>query len=114
MVLNIYEQFVEDIASARKMKLDDVRAVADGRVFTGKQALKLGLVDELGTLYDSAEYLHKKLELEGDLNLIYPPKKQNDLFQQLMEGAAAGVANGVSAGLKDLSSPQFEYRYTGP
>jgi len=114
MVLNIYEQFVEDIASARKMKVDDVRALADGRVFTGKQALELGLVDEIGTLYDSADFLHKKAGLEGELNLIYPPQKQNNLLKQFMEGAVSGIASGISAGLQDISAPRFEYRYNGP
>ena len=114
MILNIYEQFVQDIATARGMKLEDVRAVADGRVFTGKQALDLGLIDELGTLYDTADFLHKDLGLDGELNLIYPPKKKDDFLQQLMESAVTGVSKGLSSGARQLSSPSFEYRYTGP
>ena len=45
-----YKQFVSKAALGRKMKFDDLEKLAGGRVYTGRQALKLGLVDELGTL----------------------------------------------------------------
>ncbi|MEL6182807.1 MAG: signal peptide peptidase SppA, partial [Myxococcota bacterium] len=115
MILDIYEQFVKDVSQARGMKLDDVRAVADGRVFTGSQALELGLVDELGTLYDSAEFLAREVKLdEKDPTLIYPPDEEDDLFQRLVEGTVQGVATGVSSEVRKLSSPVVEYRYVGP
>ena len=50
---NLYEQFVERVAAARKMKPDSVDKVAGGRVWTGKQALEHGLVDELGGLHEA-------------------------------------------------------------
>jgi protease-4 len=45
-----YKQFVAKAAEGRKMKYDDLEKLAGGRVYTGRQAIKLGLVDELGTL----------------------------------------------------------------
>jgi protease-4 len=50
---NSYEQFVERVAAARKMKPETVDKVAGGRVWTGKQALEHGLVDELGGLHEA-------------------------------------------------------------
>ncbi|MDQ7025725.1 MAG: signal peptide peptidase SppA [Anaerolineae bacterium] len=50
---NQYQQFVERVATARKMKPDTVDKVAGGRVWTGKQALEHGLVDELGGLNEA-------------------------------------------------------------
>jgi protease IV len=50
---NVHEQFIRAVAEGRKKKIEDVRAIADGRVFTGEQALSYGLVDELGTLEDA-------------------------------------------------------------
>ncbi|TAG52038.1 MAG: signal peptide peptidase SppA, partial [Oscillatoriales cyanobacterium] len=44
-----YQQFVETVAEARKLPVENVKTFADGRVFTGQQALELGLVDRLGT-----------------------------------------------------------------
>ena len=58
-MLNIYEQFISDIARSREMDLDKVRELADGRIYTGEQAKENGLIDELGSLQDAAEYLAK-------------------------------------------------------
>ncbi len=53
LVDNIYQQFVQAVAEGRKMKLDQVRKIADGRIFTGQQAREKGLVDELGGFNDA-------------------------------------------------------------
>ncbi len=56
---NVHEQFIRAVAEGRKKKVDDVREIADGRVFTGEQALARGLVDELGTLEDATKVAAK-------------------------------------------------------
>ena len=53
MVDDLYDQFVAVVAEGRKMELDRVRRLADGRIYTGRQAKKLGLVDEMGTQEDA-------------------------------------------------------------
>jgi protease-4 len=53
LVDNVYLQFVQAVAEGRKMKLDQVRKIADGRIFTGQQARENGLVDELGSFNDA-------------------------------------------------------------
>lgn len=53
MVEDIYQQFVEVVAEGRKLPREKVEALADGRVFTGRQAEELGLVDELGSYEDA-------------------------------------------------------------
>jgi protease-4 len=56
MVLEVYEQFVADVAAGRpKLKIEQVRAIADGRVFTGQEALKQGMIDEYGGLKEAIE-----------------------------------------------------------
>lgn len=59
---DVYEQFVEAVASGRNMSREQVLELADGRVYTGRQALELGLVDELGNLYDAVD---RAAELSG-------------------------------------------------
>lgn len=56
---NVHEQFIRAVAEGRKKKVEDVRKIADGRVFTGEQALSYGLVDELGTLEDTIKVAAK-------------------------------------------------------
>ena len=52
---NVYEQFVREVSEARGMSLEDVRVLATGEVYSGEQALALGLVDRLGTLNDAID-----------------------------------------------------------
>lgn len=65
MVDDIYNQFVEVVAKGRKMPVTKVRALADGRIFTGRQAKKLGLVDELGNFNYAIDYAGKMAGIKG-------------------------------------------------
>ncbi len=73
-----YELFVKRVADGRASTPKDIDAIAQGRVWTGRQARELGLVDELGGL-DRAIALakeHAKLKADDDVNLVvYPPKR---------------------------------------
>lgn len=52
---NVHEQFMKAVSEGRKIKMEEIRKIADGRVFTGEQAKAYGLVDELGTLEDAVK-----------------------------------------------------------
>lgn len=71
-----YEQFVSVVAEGRKMKLSKVKKLADGRVYTAKQAKENGLVDQIGTLEDVVKDMRSTYELEScDLQTMeYSPK----------------------------------------
>ena len=49
------EQFVQDVAAGRNLDIDQVRAIADGRILTGRQALELGLIDGFGGLEEAVD-----------------------------------------------------------
>ena len=66
LVDNLYQQFVADVARERKMDVEAVRALADGRVFTGTQALEHKLVDELGNLQDAIRAAARLGGIEGE------------------------------------------------
>ena len=59
-----YELFTGRVAQGRGMKQDDVKKIAEGRVWTGEQGLELGLVDQLGTLDDAIEEAAKEAKIE--------------------------------------------------
>ncbi len=61
---NFYRGFTEVVARGRKLKTEEVRRLADGRIFTAEQALKLGLVDRLGYLDDALKEAQKQAGLE--------------------------------------------------
>ncbi len=66
MIDDVYDQFVSDIVAGRKvLSREDVRRLADGRIFTGRQAKKLKLVDELGNLQDAIALAGKMAGMTG-------------------------------------------------
>lgn len=80
----VYKQFTEKAAEGRKMKYDQLEKLARGRVYTGEMALKIGLVDELGTLEEAIDYARKLGKIpEGEKfeKLILP--RPTSPFEQL-------------------------------
>lgn len=69
MLNDIYAQFTTKAAAGRKMEVDKLEKLARGRVYTGAQALQLGLVDELGTLADAIAYAKKAAGLDPDTKM---------------------------------------------
>ena len=78
----IYDEFVQVVATGRGMDRDAVEAVAQGRVWSGGDALKNGLVDEKGTLLDAVKYAAWRAGLDKYGIVIYPEK--NDLLGELL------------------------------
>jgi protease-4 len=88
-----YELFLSRVAEGRKTTKEKIDAVAQGRVWTGRQALERGLVDELGGL-DRAIRLAKeraKLDVSKDVELLVYPQKPSifDIFAHSFGGASA-------------------------
>lgn len=81
---DVHEQFIKAVAEGRKMVPDDVRKIADGRVFTGKQAKALGLVDELGNLQDAIKSASKLAGIKGEPEVV--TKKVRFSFVDLLRG----------------------------
>jgi protease-4 len=65
LVDEAYLQFVEIVAEGRNMDLDEVKEIADGRIYTAKQAVENGLIDEIGTEENTAKKLAQKTGNEG-------------------------------------------------
>jgi protease-4 len=88
MVNDIYGQFLSAVSKGRgaKMPLSKLKPLADGRVFTGRQAVNNGLVDEIGTLQDAIAYAAKQGRLKGEPS-VYQFKENP--FRELFGGAGA-------------------------
>lgn len=80
----VYEDFTAKAAQGRNMSQDDIKKIAEGRVWTGIQAKELGLIDDFGNLEDAIALAAKKAELEeGDYRVRYYPL-QKDFFQKIL------------------------------
>ena len=77
-VETIYKTFVTRVATGRKMTFEQVDAIAQGRVWTGADALKLGLVDKIGGLDDALDYASKLVKIT-DYSTVDYPKYEKDL-----------------------------------
>jgi protease-4 len=77
-----YELFTKRCAEGRKMKQDDIKKIAEGRVWTGEHAKQIGLVDQLGSLDDAIAVAKKRAKIDEYTVLSYPAK--SDLFEELL------------------------------
>lgn len=83
-ITKIYNRFVNLVASTRNLSAEYVDGIARGRVWSGTDALKLGLVDRLGGLDDAIAYAAKKAELGENYRIReYPERKP--LYEQILE-----------------------------
>ncbi|MHB8908271.1 MAG: signal peptide peptidase SppA [Syntrophales bacterium] len=95
IVDDIYDEFILVISENRKIPLEKVRTMADGRIFSGRQALHLKLVDELGGLQDSVLLAGRLAGIAGKPEVVYSTKKKTSLLRYLMETAASVVSDEV-------------------
>ncbi|HEY6011987.1 MAG TPA: S49 family peptidase, partial [Nitrospirota bacterium] len=87
----------------------DVRAIADGRIFTGRQALSLKLVDQLGDLEESIQVAGGLAGIKGKPRVV-ETKKKIPFLDYLKEESAAWIADVVMNGM-NRSSVSFQYLY---
>jgi len=102
-ITNIYEDFVGIVAEGRGMEYDEVDAIARGRVWTGQDAQKIGLVDELGDLQDAIDAAASLADLDSlvEDDIVFLPESK-DPFEQFVEelaGAELLLEAMVDAGL---------------
>lgn len=93
---NVHAQFVNAVAEGRNLERRKVLAIADGRIFSGEQALALGLVDALGNQQDAVEEAGRLAKIEGEPKLILPPKKRFSILELLREEAKSIIDETLS------------------
>jgi protease-4 len=99
-VEGVYEQFVARVAEGRHLSPEAVKRVGGGRVWTGAQALEIGLVDELGGLYEAAAAAKQAIGLPADAPVVLKAfPEQKTLAQQLAQLARGARVEGASSPL---------------
>ncbi len=108
---SVHDQFIQAVSEGRKLPVEKVRQLADGRIFSGDQAKALGLVDELGNLEDTIALAAKMAGIRGEPEVIYPEKDRFSLLDFLLQETLRNFISSV----RDLSSPHyFLYFWPGP
>jgi protease-4 len=104
ILFDVYDQFVSVVSTERNMTVDEVKKIADGSVYTGRQALEMGLVDRLGGLRDAIDLAADMGGISGKPTVVKPRKDLWtiwDLIEELV-GTASRMAN---------SSASLEYSF---
>ncbi len=108
IVAQLHSQFVRDVARGRRIPQAEVARIADGRVFTGEQALALKLVDELGTIDDAVRSAGVLGGIEGEPARVWPRADENPLLLDLLR---QGNADAILEKIVNRRVPQFLYRW---
>src|SRR6266699_2726141 len=76
LVDNMHTQFIQALVDGRHAKEDDIRAIANGKVWTGEQAFSLKLVDQIADFEEAVKDTAKSVGIKGEPSLVYPPKSR--------------------------------------
>ena len=80
LINDMHGQFISAVAEGRKLNMDDVKKLADGRVWTGQQALPLKLVDQIGDFRVAVEETAKAVGIKGEPTLVHPEKERRTVL----------------------------------
>lgn len=106
---DIRNQFVTAVSQGRNMPEEKVLELADGRIFSGREAKGLGLVDSLGNFQDAVNVAKRMAHIKGKVKLVYPVKKRRSLLWDLLfKDLFDALMNRL-----DRPSGLLEYRWNG-
>ncbi|MBD3297138.1 MAG: signal peptide peptidase SppA [candidate division Zixibacteria bacterium] len=105
-----YEQFIEAVAEGRGLELDSVRTFADGRIFTGRQAQGLGLVDELGDLQVALNSAAEMVDLDTPPETVRAIERRRP---SILDFVGRTLVDWVMDYMEEqrTAAPELEYRF---
>jgi len=104
----IYLQFMKNVSEGRGMTINQVNKIARGRVWTGRDALKIGLFDKLGGISDAINYAAKKSNIKNVKVLYYPLKEEDPIADLLEKLEEETITNSKSTSV-EITSAFIEY-----
>lgn len=107
LVNEMYGQFIRDVADGRKLKVDDVKSMASGRVWTGEQAIGLKLIDQIGGFQKAVDETAKSAGIHGEPSLVHPEEKKKTLFDILFGDVSQLLP--AQARMLQTNNPGFFY-----
>jgi len=84
LIDNMFGQFIQAVADGRGLKYDDVKAIANGKVWTGEQAKSMKLIDSIGDFEKVVEETAKSVGIPGEPTLVRPEKDRRTLLDLLL------------------------------
>ncbi|MBR1513741.1 MAG: signal peptide peptidase SppA [Bacteroidales bacterium] len=105
-VVKTYDQFTKRVAEGRGLRQTYVDSIGQGRVWSGIDAIEIGLVDQLGDMEDAIAYAAEKANLGNDYKVVEMPKKK-DFFTRLTE--SLNESDKIDAAMKQRLGVYYDY-----
>ncbi|MBK6538422.1 MAG: S49 family peptidase [Ignavibacteria bacterium] len=112
MVNDSYDQFLDVVSKSRKIDKEKLKEYANGRVFTGRQAKEIGLIDSLGTYEDAVKITSRLAGIDGD-PVIVKEKKKDNIFFRIGDSFSDNNLKSVKNELKSefFEQPILQYKF---
>ncbi len=103
-IKNIHSQFIDAVAKGRNIERLKVEEIADGRIYSGQEALRLKLIDKLGNIEDAVEWAGKKGGIKGAIETVYADNKDKfsfikDIKQQIQNNFISSISSDTSSNI---------------
>jgi protease-4 len=108
VVMDTYEQFVDVVVKGREKDREDIYSLANGAIFTGRQAYGYGLVDTIGGLNEAIDLASELGGITGDPKAVRPHKRKSTSVFDLLDGAVEKVSSALGT---EPEGPQVLYLY---
>ncbi|MEN8688075.1 MAG: signal peptide peptidase SppA [Desulfuromonadales bacterium] len=109
LIDDVHNQFVASVAEGRELDEQAVRSIADGRIFSGRRAMELGLVDSMGNLQAAIERAAALAGLDTEPKIVYPPGKKPRFIDLFIEE----TINRLHYALQQQRSVGLQYLWPG-
>ena len=109
LISDVQAQFVDAVATGRRLPVEKVKEIADGRIFSGARAKELGLVDSLGNFQDAVQLAKEMAQIKGEATIVYPQKPRLKIWDLLFQDAAETLVRA----LRDNMGGGIGYRWDG-
>jgi protease-4 len=83
LIDNMFAQFIQAVADGRKMKFEEVKTIANGKVWTGEQALSMKLIDQVGDFESAVSDTAKSVGIKGEPTLVHPDRDRRTMLDLL-------------------------------
>jgi protease-4 len=110
LIQDVYAQFVDVVAEERSLPVEEARRLADGRVYSGRQALEAGLVDKIGNMNDALATAGRMAGLGDDPRTVWPQQRSKIALLDLLlgRGTAASLARLIRP-LEQAGGPRLQF-----
>lgn len=110
LVDDVHEQFVQAVSAGRDIRTEDLAELADGRILTGRQALEVGLIDELGTFADAVAHAASRVGLPERPDLFYPTPEKTGFIERYLN---LMISRYIGTQVAPYRSPGLYYLWPG-